>query len=807
MTPPDGPFRKEGFFPRVLPFVAGAILASLVLPLTQSDFDTASYFAAWALGILIVAAIFVVPWQRIDRRWQVVPPIAYFVVVALMRDAAGPESKIGVMVLLPVVWIALYGSRRETYYAIAATTLTFLVPAAIIGPPDYPGGESIQSALLWTLFAALVGFTTQNLTEGIRRQSEETAERARQVAEINAQFDQAFDGAPLGMALVDIDGAIMRLNGFFCKLLALDPDAMLGQSFEELSLEQDCEPIRAAIGRLKSGESSTYSAEQRFVATSGKEIFGQLNLTLVRDGAGDPLLLFVQLQDVTERRQLERERAANERRFKGLLESAPDAMVIVDSTGTIVFTNTQASELFGYTPGEMRGQSVEMLVPEDKKSQHVAQRNGYDSRPRKGPMGGERKVSARRKDGSEFPADVRLNPIETDNGLLVASSIRDMTARRQVEADLRRLATIVEASDEAILSCSVEGPVTAWNKGAEQMFGYSADEIIGEYFATLVPPERLGEEIEVMQRVLTGEVVRNHETRAMHKDGHRVDVMLTVSPIKGVDGRVESLSIVTSDVTEKNRALAEAERLKDEFFSLVSHEFRTPLTSIIGYLELLAEFENLGIDEDKRAEIIAVIKRNSQRLSRLVNDLLLVSKIQGGRFALDKTSIDVSRLTSESVESALVAAKEGGIDLMLRAKPVPVLEADPDRISQLIDNLVSNAVKYTPPGGQIRVVLDDTEAGIELSVNNTGAYIEQAELEQLFEPFFRAANATQNEIPGVGLGLLITKSIVEAHNGEISVESDIADGTTFRVLLPHTQTNGKSSFAQPPRTQKEIARS
>jgi signal transduction histidine kinase len=230
-------------------------------------------------------------------------------------------------------------------------------------------------------------------------------------------------------------------------------------------------------------------------------------------------------------------------------------------------------------------------------------------------------------------------------------------------------------------------------------------------------------------------------------------------------------------------AQREADRLKDEFFALVSHELRTPLTSIIGYLELLREDTDGKLD-DETTEHLDVMERNAHRLLRLVGDILLVAQVQAGTFTVHTEPSDVSTLVAQAVGSATRVAESKGIALTLHNEQVPETEVDHDRVSQLLDNLISNALKFTPPGERIDVRCMAAEGEIVIEVENTGSYLSPEEQEQLFDRFFRASDAVAQAIGGVGLGLAICKAIAEAHGGEISVRSEEDVATTFVVRLP-----------------------
>jgi len=247
--------------------------------------------------------------------------------------------------------------------------------------------------------------------------------------------------------------------------------------------------------------------------------------------------------------------------------------------------------------------------------------------------------------------------------------------------------------------------------------------------------------------------------------------------------------VVLSDVTARR----EAERMKDEFSALVSHELRTPLTSIIGYLELLrsdADAEADGGDPAarQRAQFLAVVDRNARRLLRLVGDLLFVAQVEAGSLSLDEGDVDLDAVARESVEAAAPRARDGGVELTLESEPVPLVRGDRDRLAQALDNLVSNAIKFTPDGGRVTVRLMREDDRAVLEVQDAGIGISQADLEQLFQRFFRTQRATSAAIPGVGLGLTIAQAIVRGHEGHISVQSMDGQGTTFRIELPLHRT-------------------
>jgi PAS domain S-box-containing protein len=237
------------------------------------------------------------------------------------------------------------------------------------------------------------------------------------------------------------------------------------------------------------------------------------------------------------------------------------------------------------------------------------------------------------------------------------------------------------------------------------------------------------------------------------------------------------------ELSRQNERLRELDALKDEFIALVSHELRTPLTSIIGYVKLLRDDRADGMDTEHFAE---VIERNAERLLRLVGDLLFLSQVQAGELAVELHEADLADIAAQAVQEARPQADRKKLELVLTAATVRCAAVDPLRIGQLLGNLLSNAVKFTPPGGHIEVRVDRDERRDEavLMVSDTGLGIPSADLDRIFERFFRTAGATERVIPGTGLGLTISKAIVEAHGGQIAVNSDEGRGATFTVRLP-----------------------
>jgi PAS domain S-box-containing protein len=360
---------------------------------------------------------------------------------------------------------------------------------------------------------------------------------------------------------------------------------------------------------------------------------------------------------------------------------------------------------------------------------------------------------------------------------------RDVGERQRAERAQAHLAAIIDSSDDAIIGKDLDGTITSWNQGAEAIYGYSADEVVGKSISILIPAHQVDEVPGMLERIKGGEKIHNYENARVRKDGGSIDVSLTISPVKDEAGRVIGAATIARDISELKQAQREAERLKEEFFALVSHDLRTPLTSVKGYADLLLTGEG-GDLTDKQRLFVEAIARNSSRLERLVGDLLVAAQVEAGSFAIEAGPVDLRRILADSVAAAKPRAEEKGIELTLEASSAPECSGDRDRLAQLFDNLISNAIKYTPDGGRVEARLRGENGQVLIEIEDSGIGIPETEQEFLFDRFFRASTAHAAAISGVGLGLTIAKAITEAHCGQLGIESQEGVGTTFRVELP-----------------------
>jgi PAS domain S-box-containing protein len=350
-----------------------------------------------------------------------------------------------------------------------------------------------------------------------------------------------------------------------------------------------------------------------------------------------------------------------------------------------------------------------------------------------------------------------------------------------------RLAAIVDSSDDAIISKDLDGIIQTWNRGAERIFGYAAAEVIGRSITVLIPDDRLTEERDVLARIRAGLPVEHFETVRRHKDGTPIDISLSVSPIFTEDGRLVGASKIARDITEQRRLRAvadEANRLKDEFLAVLSHELRTPLNTVLGYARMLRRDDARMVGEVRRRALDA-LERNADSLSRLVNDVLDTSRSVTGRLRLNIDTVAVDEVVRDAIETVIPSAQGKGLAIETHVEPGIALRADRDRLQQVLWNLLTNAIKFTPGRGTIAIRATAREGCVTLSVRDTGIGISREHLPLVFQRFWQGHTGASREFGGLGIGLALARHLVEMHGGTIAAESEgPGRGSTFTVSLP-----------------------
>ena len=486
------------------------------------------------------------------------------------------------------------------------------------------------------------------------------------------------------------------------------------------------------------------------------------------------------------------------RHLARVVESSDDAIVSKNLDSVIQSWNRAAERLFGFTAEEAIGKSIRMIIPADRQSEEDLVLNEI----RAGRPVTHFETIRQRKNGTLVPISLTVSPIYDEYGKVIGASkiARDITERLEAAVMLRRFGAAIESSDDAIITKNLQSVITSWNPAAEKMFGYTEQEAIGQSIRMLIPDDLQGEEDVVLEKIQAGEKVDHYETVRLRKDGSTVNVSLTVSPIRDASGTIVGASKIARDVTERVRMQTVAEsisadnarlaaeaqnanRVKDEFLAVLSHELRTPLNAILGYARML---RGKMLPEDQIDRGLETIERNSRWLTQIVDDVLDVSRIVSGKIRLDVQAIELPAIVDNAVATVQPAAdaKQVRIQTLLDPRVGPI-SGDPDRLQQVVWNLMSNAVKFTPKGGRVQVRLERVNSHVELIVSDTGIGIHTDFLPLVFERFRQADSGATRASGGLGLGLAIVRHLVEMHGGTVHAASEGAGkGATFTLRLP-----------------------
>jgi PAS domain S-box-containing protein len=491
-----------------------------------------------------------------------------------------------------------------------------------------------------------------------------------------------------------------------------------------------------------------------------------------------------------------------EHSFREMIDALPAAVYTTDVEGRITHFNSACIELSGRTPvlgSDHWCVSWKLYrpdgtpLPHDECPMAVALKEGRAVR--------DQMIIVERPDGTRASIMPYPAPLRDRQGKIVGgiNMLVDITRSNEAEIASRRLAAIVESSDDAIISKTLDGIITSWNRGAEKVFGYTAAEAVNQSISLIIPRERRAEEDDVLAHLRRGEKIDHFETERQTKDGRRLNISLTVSPIKDSTGRIVGASKVARDITERKRAeeqLFEAKRIaeaashsKDKFLAALSHELRTPLTPV------LMAVAAMDLDSDLAPELrddIAMIRRNVELEAKLIDDLLDLSLALSGKLRLDLEIVELNEAVHHVCEICRPFVLEKGINLHCDLpNPGPLVKADAARLQQVLWNLLKNATKFTPEGGDISVIVSlPVENRVRLQVRDSGIGIAPNILPCIFDAFEQGEEDITREFGGMGLGLAITKNLVELHRGTIRAESGGAkQGSTFTIEFPLVSKN------------------
>jgi len=606
--------------------------------------------------------------------------------------------------------------------------------------------------------------------------------RAEEVLrEREAQLAEAQRLAHVGSWEWEVAADRIRWSDELYRMFGLRPEE-LPASFEAYLRRihrDDRARVRRIIGdALATGTSFTF--HHRVVLPDGATRILHSRGHVERDGGGEVSRMFGTAQDVTEARRAEKALRRSEELFRVLAENATDMIATGSLDGTIRYVSPSSRALVGFAPEELVGRSCyEFFHPDDVPAIQAHHR---------GLLTGTEIVTFEYRglhaDGGWVWMEMIARAVRDPTGALreIHTASRDIGLRKRAEEELRRerdlSASLVASLGDGVAVISPDWLLLDVNPALCQMTGFGRDELVGRTAPfPFVPADEAS--LEVCLQILGSSTAEESDLVLRRRDGSPLPVIVSSAPLRDTAGSVIGHVCALKDITERQAF----QRLKDEFVALASHELRTPLTSVLGYLEAVLEDDRDALAPEHR-RLLAVAERNARKLVRLAGDLLVVAGSDAGRLRLDLAEVDAVALVDECVESARPTAEERGIALVVRSGDVPPVMGDRARLAQVGDNLLSNALKFTPPLGRVEVSVEACGEGAMIAVADTGMGIDAAELPFVFERFYRSPAASRDGIPGSGLGLAISKSIVEGHGGRIWAESEEGRGSTFMLVVP-----------------------
>jgi PAS domain S-box-containing protein len=587
--------------------------------------------------------------------------------------------------------------------------------------------------------------------------------------ESETDLDDFFQNAAIPLHWVDARGVILRANRAELELLGYAPEEYIGRNIADFHADADV--LCGILDRLSAGE-TLRDEPARMRARDGTIKHVRITSNVKRkDGK------FVHTRCITRDVTAEHRASQVVERTSDYLEGMLEGFVAYDGDWRMTYMNRAAEQILKRDRREVLGKTWHEAFPH-------AVGNAVDQMY-------QRVMRARHAERMEYCyahyddrwLEISASPV-AEGG--VAVYFRDITELKRREQAQARLAAIVESSEDAIISKSLEGIVESWNAAAERMYGFSAAEAIGKSILLVIPPERHGEEDEILARLRQGERIEHYDTVRRRKDGQLIDVSLTVSPIRDAGGTIVGASKIARDISERKRAqqaLEDANRYKDEFLAMLAHELRNPLAPISNALQLMRVVDPASTHS---VQARAIMERQLAHLVRLVDDLMEVSRITRGKIELRREALLLSSVMLSAVETARPAIEAARHNFRIDM-PSQAIEIDGDfvRLAQVISNLLGNAAKYTDEGGEIS--LEASRQGDEalVRVRDNGIGIEPDMLPHIFEMFGQVPASQRRSQGGLGIGLALARALVELHGGRIEVKSaGRGKGSEFTVRLP-----------------------
>jgi PAS domain S-box-containing protein len=656
------------------------------------------------------------------------------------------------------------------------------------------GGEFPIEIMLSPLASAEGTLVTAAIRNISVRKAAET-----HLAQMEGRYRGLLEAAPDAMVVVNQSGEIVLLNVQAEKQFGYRRDELLGQKVTNIIPVGFAE--RLVADDLRSAEDA--SAQQ---IGTGIELIARrkdggefpIEIMLSPLASAEGTLVTAAIRNISVRKAAETHLAQMEGRYRGLLEAAPDAMVVVNQGGEIVLLNVQAEKQFGYRRDELLGQKVTNIIPVGFAERLVADdlRSAEDASAQQIGTGIE--LIAQRKDGGEFPIEIMLSPLASAEGTLVTAAIRNISVRKAAETHLAqmegRYRGLLEAAPDAMVVVNQSGEIVLLNVQAEKQFGYRRDELLGQKVTNIIPvgfAERLiADGLRSAEDASAQQIGTGIELIARRKDGGEFPIEIMLSPLQSTEGTLVTSAIRDISVRKKAAVvlLQKVDELKrsneelGQFAYIASHDLQEPLRMVASYTQLLSRRYKGKLDADAD-EFIAFAVDGASRMQRLIQDLLTYSRVGTKGRDLRHTS------SEDAFEQAMVNLRGSieGSGAVVTHDSLPTVLADETQLTQLFQNLIGNAIKYHNPGTphvHISAAMNGDKKWT-FAVKDDGIGIDPQYFERIFGMFQRLHK--REEFAGTGIGLAICKKIVERHGGRISVESTLGHGATFRFALAKSE--------------------